>query len=125
MPRPKFKQRCAMCKDNMVIIFSHRQFPICVDCHMKRITKPVTEKAYKFLNISNDLYKQSTFLRNIKESYQRFDKLSEKQIDAFKKVVKELKNPPKEEAEVDVSKESSESKEEPAQLAKKKTKKSK
>ena len=90
MPRPKFKQRCAMCKDNMVVIFSHRQFPICVDCHMKRIPNPVKEKAYKFLNISEDLYRQSTFLRNIKESYQRFDKLSEKQIAAFKKTVKEL-----------------------------------
>ena len=39
MARAKFKQKCAMCKENWVVMFSRRQFPICVKCHMKKIEK--------------------------------------------------------------------------------------
>ena len=92
MPKPKFKQRCAICKKNMVIMYSLRQFPICVKCHMKRIDKPIKSLKFKKLfDIPRKLYEQSLFLRNIKESYLRFDNLSEKQINAFKKVVNDLK----------------------------------
>ena len=92
-----------MCKDNMVIMYSHRQFPICVVCHMKQIDKPIEDpKMKKFFNIPKKLYEQSNFLRNIKQAYLRFGNLSEKQVDAFKKTVKDLKNPKKE--EVDKSK---------------------
>ncbi len=98
MPKPKFKQRCAMCKDAMVIMYSHRQFPICSECHMKQIDKPIKdEKWAKFFDIPKKLYEQSSFLRNIKQAYLRFENLSEKQIEAFKKTVKDLKNPKKEE----------------------------
>ncbi len=44
----------------------------------------------KMFDIPKSLYEQSSFLRNIKESYLRFDSLTEKQIEAFKKTVKEL-----------------------------------
>ncbi len=91
-PKPKFKQRCAMCKDNMVVMYSRRQFPICVECHMKRIDKPIEDAKYKKLfNVPKEVYEQSTFLRNIKESYLRFGSLSEKQVEVFKKVVKDVK----------------------------------
>tara|TARA_Y100000310_G_C20629744_1_gene787973 strand:+ start:1258 stop:1563 length:306 start_codon:yes stop_codon:yes gene_type:complete len=100
MAKPKYKQRCAICKDNMVVMYSGRQFPICVECHMKRIDKPIKSAKYKkLLNIPKSLYERSSFLRNIKESYLRFDSLSEKQIEAFKKTVKDLKNPKKEDEE--------------------------
>jgi len=60
---------------------------------MKRIAEPVKDKKFSFLNIPDELYRESSFLRNIKESFQRFDSLSEKQIEVFKKVVNDLKKP--------------------------------
>jgi hypothetical protein len=99
MAGPKFKQKCAICKDNMVIMFSRRQFPICSDCHMKQIDKPINDPKFKkFFDIPIEFYEQNSFLRNIKQSYIRFENLSEKQIEAFKKTVEDMKNPkPKEE----------------------------
>ncbi len=98
MARPKFKQKCAICKDNMVIMYSSRQFPICVDCHMKQISDPVKDPKFKKLfDIPEELYRKSSFLRNIKRSYLRFESLTEKQIEAFKKTVKDLKENPKDE----------------------------
>jgi hypothetical protein len=92
MARARFKQKCAMCKENWVEMFSTRQFPICVKCHMKQIDKEIKDpKMKKLLGIPNKLYEKSSFLRNIKQSYLRFENLSEKQIEAFKKTVKELK----------------------------------
>jgi hypothetical protein len=105
MPKPKFKQRCAICKNNMVIMYSYRQFPICVDCHMKQINQEIEDpKMKKFFDHPKSLYEKSSFLRNIKQAYIRFGNLSEKQVEAFKKTVKDLKNPKKE--EVDMSDES-------------------
>ncbi|MBI4151680.1 hypothetical protein HY496_01805 [Candidatus Woesearchaeota archaeon] len=96
MPRPRFKQRCALCKKNMVVMYTSRQFPICVECHMKRISDPVTDPKYKeMFNIPRDFYEKSMFLRNIKESFQRFGSLTENQVTAFKKAVDDLKNPKK------------------------------
>ncbi|HIJ11704.1 TPA: hypothetical protein HA278_06610 [Candidatus Woesearchaeota archaeon] len=96
----KFKQRCVMCKQNMVLMYSRRQFPICVECHMKKIDKPVKDAKYKkLLDIPREFYLENLFLRNIKESYLRFDKLSEKQIEAFERTVKEMKEGPKDDEE--------------------------
>ncbi len=93
MAKPRFKQRCALCKENMVIMYSTRQFPKCVQCHMKEIDKPIKDKKYqKLFDIPKELYEESSFLRNIKAAYLRFDNLTEKQIEAFKKTVKDLKN---------------------------------
>ena len=94
MPRPKYKQLCALCKKNMVIMYSGRQFPICVDCHMKQIEQPVTDPTYKkLLDIPREFYEKSMFLRNIKRAYLQFGSLSEKQIEFFKKAVEDLKHP--------------------------------
>ena len=57
MARPKFKQKCAMCKENWVIMFSARQFPICVKCHMKQIDKEIKDpKMKKFFDIPKKFY---------------------------------------------------------------------
>lgn len=73
-------------------MYSSRQFPICVECHMKRINKEIEDPKFKkLLGIPDKIYRQSVFLRNIKESYLRFQNLTEKQIEAFKKTVKDLK----------------------------------
>jgi len=64
---------------------------------MKQIDQPVTNKKYKkLLDIPKELYEKSVFLRNIKHAYIRFESLTEKQIAAFKKTVKELKEGKKE-----------------------------
>ena len=92
MRGPKYKQRCAICKKNMVLMYSSRQFPICTECHMKQIEDPVTDPAYKeLLDIPRELYVQSSFLRNIKRAYLLYHSLSEKQIEVFKKVAGEMK----------------------------------
>jgi hypothetical protein len=66
---------------------------------MKEIDKPIKDaKMKKLFDIPREFYIENYFLRNIKNSYIRFGNLSEKQIEAFKKSVKEMKNPkPKEE----------------------------
>jgi hypothetical protein len=94
MAAPKFKQRCALCKKNMVLMYSHRQFPICAQCQMKQIDQPIDDPLFKkMFDLPEKFYLESSFLRNIKESYLRFGSLTEKQIEAFKKTVEELKNP--------------------------------
>jgi|TARA_Y100000310_G_C20476696_1_gene712758 hypothetical protein len=93
MAKPKFKQRCALCKENMVIMYSARQFPICVTCHMKKINVEIKDpKMKKLFDIPKKFYEENHFLRNIKEAFIRFENLSEKQVEAFKKTVKELRS---------------------------------
>ena len=95
MAYPKFKQKCKMCKEEWVVI-NRREFPICIPCHMRQImSEEVTAKKYQFLNVTKATYEKSRFLRNIRQAYLMYKELSKKQIDAFKKVVKDLKNPKK------------------------------
>ena len=98
--RPKYKQLCALCRKNHALIVSRNQFPICTSCSMKQISQPIEdEKFRKLFDIDQKLYEQSSFLRSIKSNYVRFKSLSEKQIEAFKKVAEELANPKPESAE--------------------------
>ena len=50
----------------------------------------------KMFDIPEELYMKNAFLRDIKIKYLRFGSLSDKQLDAFKKVSKELKEKKKE-----------------------------
>jgi len=98
MATPKYKQRCAVCKKNMVLMFSRKQFPLCTECHLKRLEEPITDPVFKeMFDLPRKFYEDSYFLRNIKENYLRFGALSEKQIEAFKKAVKEMKSGKREE----------------------------
>jgi hypothetical protein len=93
MARPLFKKKCGICKDVWVVINS-REFPICVPCHMKQVfSEEVTDKKFKFLNLDRKVYEKSRFLRSIRQSYLMYKELSPKQVAAFKKTVKDLKNP--------------------------------
>ena len=66
---------------------------------MKEISKPIKDPKFKKLfDIDNSLYEKSGFLRNIKASYLRFQNLSDKQIEMFKKVVDEVKKKGKKES---------------------------
>ena len=92
--RPKYKQLCAICRKNHVLISSYNQFPICTSCSMRQIDKPIEDEKFKKLfGIDNKLYEESSFLRSIKSNYLRFGNLSDRQIEMFKKVAGELKNP--------------------------------
>jgi len=92
MAKAKFKQKCGVCKENWVVI-TYREYPICVDCHMKQIfSEEITDKKFKFLDIDKKYYKNSRFLRNIRRSYLMYKELTDKQIEAFKKAVKEMKS---------------------------------
>ncbi|MBI2142823.1 hypothetical protein HYU20_00590 [Candidatus Woesearchaeota archaeon] len=92
--RPKYKQLCAICRKNHVLISARGQFPICTACSMRQISQPITdEKFRKLFDIDNKLYEESSFLRSIKSNYLRFGSLSEKQVETFKRVAEELANP--------------------------------
>ncbi len=89
--RPKYKQVCAICRKNHVLITSRNQFPICTECSMREINKPIEdEKFRKLFDIEQRLYEQSSFLRSIKSNYLKFGSLSEKQIETFKRVAEEM-----------------------------------
>ncbi|MEK6901194.1 MAG: hypothetical protein AABX37_02530 [Nanoarchaeota archaeon] len=76
----------------MVLMYSHKQFPLCVECHLKQLNHPINDPQFqKFFDIPQKLYQESYFLRKIKENYLRFGSLTEKQIETFKKVVEDLK----------------------------------
>ena len=92
--RPKYKQLCAICRKNHVLISARGQFPICTSCSMREISKPIEdEKFRKMFDIDQKLYEESSFLRSIKSNYLRFGSLSEKQVETFKRVAAELANP--------------------------------
>jgi len=92
MATPKFKQRCARCKKNMVLMYSSRQFPLCNECHLKQVNLKIDDPKWaKFFDIPQELYEKYYFLRSIKECYLRFNAVTEKQAEAFKKIVKEEK----------------------------------
>ena len=89
--RPSYKQRCVLCKKNMVLISQYGQKPFCTECQMKEINKPITDPVFKELfDIKPELYEQSSFLRNIKQAYLRYGSLTEKQVETFKKVAGEF-----------------------------------
>jgi len=76
----------------MVLITARNQFPLCYPCQKPELEGKISDpKMKKLFAISEELYKESAFLRSIKSNYLKFGKLSDKQIEYFKKVAKELK----------------------------------
>ena len=66
-------------------------YVLCYDCQKPELDKPIDDPQMKAMfNIPQTQYEQSSFLRSIKMNYLRYGKLSEKQIEAFKKVSSEL-----------------------------------
>jgi hypothetical protein len=91
--RPTYKQRCIMCKKEMVLINYKNQKPICYNCQKKDLVGEIKDPAMKKLfRIPEALFKDSSFLRSIKINYLRYGSLTDKQIAAFKKVVERMKN---------------------------------
>ena len=92
MARIQYKEKCKVCRKNYVLTTSRSQYIVCFECQKREMDQPITDpKMRKFFDIPEDFYKQNSFLRNIKINYNRYGGLTEKQIEAFEKVVAELK----------------------------------
>jgi len=65
---------------------------MCYDCQKDQLKKDIKNpKMKKLFNIPEEFYKENAFLRDIKSNYIRYENLSIKQIAAFKKTVKRMK----------------------------------
>lgn len=85
----KYKQKCAKCKTNYVLVASWRdRSPTCYECQKNELQKEIDDPELKKLfDIPEEYYIHSPFLRNIKISYIRYKKLSDRQIEAFNKAL--------------------------------------
>ena len=89
----QYKQKCAKCKKNYVIITARTRFPVCYDCQKFQLEGEIKDsKIKKLFNIPLEFYKENLFLRDIKANYLAWGRLSEKQVEAFKKTVAKLKD---------------------------------
>lgn len=88
----RYKQLCILCRKNHAVIESRKQRAVCPECEMKDWEEIKSGRYKKILDIPKDVYAKSYFLRNVRSYYEKFGKLSEKQIEAFKKTAEKLKN---------------------------------
>ncbi|MBW2996561.1 hypothetical protein KY332_04660 [Candidatus Woesearchaeota archaeon] len=88
----KFKQKCFRCRKNYVTVTRRTKWVICYDCQKAEMKGEIKDpKMKKMFDIPEEFYKNNLFLRDIKIKYLKWGELTENQIKAFKKVVKELK----------------------------------
>lgn len=88
-----YKQLCNKCKKNFIIVNGREKYALCYDCQKKYLEGEIkSEKMKALFDIPEEYYKDNLFLRNIKIYYLRFGKLSEKQINAFKKTIESYKS---------------------------------
>ena len=89
----EYQQRCSRCKKKFVLVSGKQRFVQCYDCQKSQLQGEIKNTKYKkMFDIPEEFYKENAFLRNIKGYYLKFGKLTENQVKAFKKVVKNLKN---------------------------------
>ncbi|MDP3917484.1 MAG: hypothetical protein Q8Q42_04345 [Nanoarchaeota archaeon] len=90
---PSYKQRCMVCKNSYVLVKSSRQkFVTCIDCEMIYVKKPIeNKKMAEIFDIPVDWYMENYFLRSIRYQYGRWGTLTERQLEAFKKAVEDMK----------------------------------
>jgi len=88
----RFKQKCWKCRKNYVLVSRNQKWAVCYDCQKNELKGEIKDpKMKKMFNIPEDFYKENSFLRDIKAKYLQWGELSEKQIAAFKKTVKQMK----------------------------------
>jgi hypothetical protein len=74
----------------MVLMTRRGQRPVCFTCEKKDLQGEITDPAMKKLfDIPEELYQKSSFLRSVKIQYLKYGKLSDKQIEIFKKVAEQ------------------------------------
>jgi hypothetical protein len=92
-----FKQKCFRCRKNYVEVTRRNRFVLCYDCQKNELQGEITDpKMKEMFDIPEELYKENSFLRDIKVKYLKYGELTEKQIEVFKRVAKELQGAPKE-----------------------------
>ncbi|MFH1400872.1 MAG: hypothetical protein ABIH41_05095 [Nanoarchaeota archaeon] len=92
-----YKQRCIRCKQNMVLMKGRRQLPICMQCNMRVVDRPIEDHEMKeFFAIERTLYEKHAFLRRVKEVYHEQGMITEPQKEAFLRVLEEAKLPEEE-----------------------------
>jgi len=78
----------------MALVTYAKQFPVCKECQLKQMKQKITDPYYKkMFDIEPKFYEQNDFLRSIKINYLRFQGLTDRQVEAFKRTVEELKDP--------------------------------
>ena len=89
----KYKQKCGICKTNYVTTTRMQHFVVCEACQKRQMAGEIKDpEMKKMFDVPEIFYRENSFLRNIKKYYLKFDKLSEKQIEIFKKVAEDMKN---------------------------------
>jgi hypothetical protein len=87
----KYKQKCSRCRKNYVVVTWKTKFPVCYDCEKNQLIGEIKDPAMKkMFDIPEKFYVDNAFLRDIKINYLRFGRLSDKQVDAFKKAVERM-----------------------------------
>ncbi len=88
----RYQQKCYRCRKRYVTMTSRQRYAVCYDCQKEDLSKKVkSPKMQKFFAIPEEFYRKNSFLRDIKINYLKFGKLTEKQVNAFKKTVKNMK----------------------------------
>ncbi|MBW3015500.1 hypothetical protein KY330_03700 [Candidatus Woesearchaeota archaeon] len=89
----KFKQKCSKCKKNYVVVTNRTRYAICYDCQKEQLKGEIKDpEMKKMFDIPEEFYKENSFLRDIKIKYLQWGELTENQINAFKRVVQDLKD---------------------------------
>ena len=86
-----FKHLCKRCRKNYVVVGYRDRYPLCYDCQKSALQGEIKGKFKKLFDIPEELYKENLFLRNIKIYYLKYGELSDKQVEAFKKTIKKMK----------------------------------
>ncbi len=87
-----FKQKCSRCKKNYVVATRRSRWVECYDCERPKLMQKVEDpEMAKMFDIPEEFYKENSFLRSIKINYHRFGSLTERQLEAFKKTVEDMK----------------------------------
>ncbi len=89
----KYKQKCVRCRKNYVLASWRDKYPVCYGCQKKELEGEIKDpKMRKMFDIPEGFYRENSFLRDIKIKYLKYGRLSDKQIEAFRKTVKEMKD---------------------------------
>jgi hypothetical protein len=87
-----YKERCRRCKKNYVTVTWKDRYPVCYECQKSDLDGEIKNKAMKkMFDIPDEFYAKNNLLRSIKIYYLSYGKITEKQIEAFKKVAAKLK----------------------------------
>jgi PHP family Zn ribbon phosphoesterase len=101
----QYKQKCKRCNKNYVLSGLRSRYIVCDECQKREYSQEVTDPEMKELfDIPEEHYQKNYFLRDIKAKYLKYGSLSEKQIEAFKRAVKDLDKNVEEQSLDDMSK---------------------